>query len=186
MTATIERRLFTVHEYAIMREAGILHEDDRVELLDGEIITMSPIGPLHVSLVNRLTTLLVQLVGSESITSVQNPIRLNEYGEPQPDLVLLSPRADYYADAIATPDDVLLVVEVADSSLEYDRDTKVPRYAQAGISEVWILDVARRTMIQYTQPADGRYDLVREIAYGATIQSTLLPKIQITTEKIWG
>jgi Uma2 family endonuclease len=186
MIATIERRLFTVHEHAIMREAGILHEDDRVELLDGEIIAMRPIGSLHVSLVNRLTKLLVQLADDEGIVSIQNPIRLNEYGEPQPDLVLLSPRADYYADAIATPDDVLLVVEVADSSLEYDRDTKVPRYAQALISEVWILDVAQRLVTQYTQPINGRYEQVRSVAYGETIQATLLPKIELATAMIWG
>jgi Uma2 family endonuclease len=105
MSATIERHLFTVHEYARMREAGILHEDDRIELLDGSVIQMSPISPMHASLVMRLTRLLCGLADNEGIVSIQNPIRLNEYGEPQPDLVLLSPRADYYADAIATPDD---------------------------------------------------------------------------------
>jgi Uma2 family endonuclease len=115
-TAAVTRHRFTVEAYARMREAGLLHEDDRVELLDGEIYQMSPIGARHVSLVNRLTALLVHLAGDAAIVSVQNPIRLDDYNEPQPDLALLRPRDDHYVDALATPENVWKAIRAAQSA----------------------------------------------------------------------
>lgn len=185
MTLTLTRRQFTVHDYARMRESGILTEDDRVELLDGEIYIMCPIGPLHVGLVNKLNKLLTRLVGDTGIISIQNPIRLNNYGEPQPDIAILSPRDDYYTSALATPDDVLLVIEIADSSVEYDRDQKLPRYAQANISEVWIIDVNKQVIEQYTQPIQGEYTQLYKALFGATITAITLPAIQLTTDQLF-
>src|SRR4026209_134436 len=136
MIAQTLRRQFTVHDYARMREAGILTEDDRVELLDGEIFLMSPLGPLHIAIVNRLNKLLMRQVGDDAILSIQNAVQLNDYSEPQPDVALLHPRDDYYNQALARPDDILLLIEVADTSLGYDRELKLPRYAASNIAEV--------------------------------------------------
>ena len=182
---TLTRRPFTVHDYARMRESGILTEDDRVELLDGGIYLMSPIGPLHVAIVNKLNKIFFQQVGAFGIVSVQNPIRLNDYSEPQPDIAILHHRDDFYTHALATPDDVLLVVAIADTTLEYDRDQKVPRYAQANISEVWLVDVSAQVIEQYTQPVQGMYRQWRKILFGDTIIATGIPGFTIKTDQLF-
>jgi hypothetical protein len=149
MGVQLARRLFTVAEYHKMAEAGILSEDDRVELLEGEIVAMSPIGSRHAGTVKRLLDQFIPLQGARRvILSVQDPIRLGEYSEPQPDLALLRPRADFYASSHPGPEDVLLIIEVADQSAAVDREVKVPLYARWGIPEVcwWIWAAgARRT-----------------------------------------
>ena len=180
------RHAFTVHDYARMRTSGILGEDDRVELIDGAVRAMSPIGPLHVALVNRLTALFAQALGPAAIVSVQNPIQLNEYTEPQPDLTVLAPRDDWYGSALPTPDDVLLVVEVADSSLAYDRDEKVPRYAASGIAEVLIVDPAAATITQYSQPRNGHYRTMQTSDYDAQITAETLPGVTLSVAQILG
>jgi Uma2 family endonuclease len=185
MTLTVNRRQFTVYDYARMRETGILTEDDRVELLDGEIYVMSPIGPFHVGLVNKLNKLLTIQVGDAGIISIQNPIRLDDYSEPQPDIAILSPRDDYYTQALATPDDVLLVIEIADSSLDYDRDEKLPRYARSHIGEVWIIDVNRAVIEQYTQPAQGEYTQLHKVLLGQRITVVQLPMVNLTTDQVF-
>lgn len=171
---------FTVTDYARMREAGILTEDDRVELIDGEVYHMSPIGPLHVAIVNRLNSMCIQSLGTTAIVSVQNPIQLTDYTEPQPDIALLHPRIDFYADALPGPDDILLLIEVADSSLEYDRDIKLPRYAATGIAEVWIIDIESHQVTQYLQP----YQTVRVYGVDDTIQSSSLPILTMAVANI--
>lgn len=185
MTTLTARRQFTVHDYTRMREAGILTEDDRVELLDGEIYLMSPIGPLHIALVNRLNKLLISQVGDDAIVSIQNAVQLDDYSEPQPDIVLLSPRSDYYAHALARPDDVLLIIEIADTSLDYDREQKLPRYAAAGISEVWIVDVHAQTIEQYTRPAQGQYTQLNMILPGNTVQSVIVSAVSLSTSLLF-
>jgi Uma2 family endonuclease len=130
----VKRRRFTVHDYHRMGEAGILHEDDRVELIEGEIVEMAAIGTRHFSCVNRLNRLLVMSVGDEAVISVQNPVRLNEHTELQPDLAVI--RARDYRESLPEPDDVLLLIEVSDTTLAYDRGVKLPLYAKAGITEV--------------------------------------------------
>jgi len=131
----VSRWKFTVDEYARMAEAGILGEDDRVELLEGEIVEMAPIGPPHAGCVNRLTRLLTSRLGDRAVVGVQNPIRLGSLSEPQPDLTLLRPRRDLYSEGHPEADDVLLVVEVASSTSAFDRQVKMPLYAQAGIPQ---------------------------------------------------
>jgi Uma2 family endonuclease len=168
-----------------MRETGILTEDDRVELLDGAIYLMSPLGSLHIAIVNRLTKLLMRLAGDDAIVSIQNSVQLNDYSEPQPDVALLSPRDDYYAQALARPDDILLLIEVSDTSLDYDRDQKVPRYAASNIAEVWVIDVDQQIVEQYLQPMQGQYTQLTKVLFGNTIQSKTMPQIVFTTELLF-
>ena len=162
---------FTVDHYHRLAEMGILGEDDRVELIDGEIVTMTPIGPRHASCVRRLVAMLSPLVGSSAIVDVQNPLRLGEHGEPQPDVVLLKPRPDYYRQSHPGPGDVLLVVEVADTSAEHDRVVKVPAYARAGIAEFWLIDLSGGLVEVYRRPAGGEY--AEHVALGAGGRLTL-------------
>lgn len=157
VTAVPQRHRLTVAEYYRMAEAGILKRDDRVELIDGEIIDMPPIGIDHAYGVNRLTAIFVRKVGEKAIVSGQNPIHLNLHSEPQPDIALLRYRDDFYRHTRPGPEDVLLLVEVADSSLRYDREVKVPLYARHGIPEVWIVDVEQQRLEVYRRPVEGRY-----------------------------
>lgn len=178
------RRRFTADEYRRMAEAGILAEDERIELIAGEIVEMSPIGVRHADCVIALTNLLGALVGREVSSSVQNPIRLATDGEPQPDLALL--RQGRYRQALPTADDVLLLIEVADSSRDYDRKVKLPLYAAAGIAEVWLVDLVAETIERYTEPRDGRYSRLVVAGRGATSTSIVLPALAIPVDDILG
>src|SRR5438552_5474421 len=135
---------FTVADYHRMAETGVLKPAARVELLDGRIIDMAPIGPFHGGSVNRLIRLFSKFANGRWLVSAQNPVHLDEFSEPQPDLMLLKPAADDYTSRHPRPDDVLLLVEVADTTLAFDREEKLPIYACAGISEVWILNLSAR------------------------------------------
>jgi Uma2 family endonuclease len=186
MTVQILRWQFTVADFARMVEAGILAEDDRVELMDGEVRAMSPIGPRHVAIVNRLNALLSRQVADRAIVSVQNPIQLTDYTEPQPDIAVLRPREDFYAQALPLPEDILLVVEVAETSLEYDRDEKIPRYAQTRIPEVWLIEVEQATVTQYTHPDGTRYRRVQTLARGQLLSADILGPLHLTIDDIFG
>jgi len=144
--------LVSVREYYRLAETGVLRPDRRTELLHGKIIEMSPIGPFHSSVVNRITRLLNLQAGDRWIVSTQNPIHLDDHSEPQPDLVLLKPTPDEYASGHARPGDVFLLVEISDSSLDYDREEKLPGYGRAGIAEVWIVNLNDRTLEVYREP----------------------------------
>jgi Uma2 family endonuclease len=185
MTVDIARWQFTVADYSRMREAGILSEDDRVELLDGEVRPMSPIGPFHAAIVNLLVMLLTRHLGDRAIVSVQNPIQLNDYSEPQPDVAILQPRQDFYAAAHPRPDDILIAIEVADSSLEYDRAEKLPRYAEAGITEVWIVDIGNQTVEQYTQPRNGRYHQLRLVEHGEDVIAQAIDQLVLAVDALF-
>ncbi len=185
MMTSLLRRRFSVDDYARMREAGILTEDDRVELIGGEIYHMSPRGSLHIALVNRLNRLLLHLVGTDAIISVQNIIRLNDYSEPQPDIAVLRPDDQDYAAALPSAQDTFLVIEVADTSLAYDRDVKLPKYAESGIREVWIVDAQQSLIEQYTQPVHDQYMRTQKYLRGMAIQSVVLPQILFNTEQIF-
>jgi Uma2 family endonuclease len=149
--------LFTVDDYQRMGETGILHEDDRVELIEGEIVAMPPIGSPHGGGVKHLIRLLTSTVGERAIVSAQDPIVLRPRSEPQPDITLLRPRSDFYADSHPEAADVLLLIEVADSSLHYDLHVKVPLYARQGIPEVWVVDIAHRKVLRFSRPEGGTY-----------------------------
>ncbi len=175
---------FTVHDYHRMGEAGILHEDDRVELIEGELVEMTAIGTRHFSCVNRLNRLLVMNVGDEAIVSVQNPVRLNEYSEPQPDLAVIRPRD--YRESLPEPDDVLLLIEVSDTTLSYDRGVKLSLYARAGIREVWIVDLSGETIGRYTGPSADGYRHVVQMRRGQTLESIALTGLTPSVDEILG
>ncbi len=185
MTIQITRRPFTVADYARMRETGILAEDDRVELIEGEVRLMSPIGPVHAAIVKRLNILLSRILPETAILSVQDPIQLNDYSEPQPDLAVLQYRTDFYAHAHPVADDVLLVIEVADTTIDYDRDEKLPRYAQAHIAEAWLIDVNQLTVEQYLQPRNGRYLVKRLLERGDTISAQSVTALHLAIDHIF-
>jgi Uma2 family endonuclease len=143
---------FSVRDYYRMAEAGVLKPDARVELLDGRIIDMSPIGPFHGGSINRLIRLFSMISGGRWLVSAQNPVRLDDHSEPQPDLMLLRPATDDYRSRHPRPEDVFLLIEVADSSLDFDRGEKLPAYGRAGIPEVWILNLPDNTLEVYREP----------------------------------
>ncbi len=159
----VSTKKFTVYDFHRMGEAGIFSEDDRVELLEGEIIEMTPIGSRHAACVSRLNRILTSQLGPTAIVSVQNPIRLNDRSEPQPDIALLKPRPDFYAEAHPKPDHTLLVIEVADTSVDFDQGTKLPLYAKAGIPEVWIVALTQRSVEIYRQPDAQGYNSISRL-----------------------
>ncbi|MCS7207332.1 MAG: Uma2 family endonuclease [Dehalococcoidia bacterium] len=186
MTTVGARRLFTVEEYHRMAETGILGEDDRVELLEGEIRTMAPIGIRHASTVLRLIRILSEKVGPHAFVNAQNPVRLGPYSEPQPDITLLVPRPDYYASAHPGPQDVLLLIEVADTSADYERQVKVPLYARAGVREVWLVDLAAGCVEVYREPAGQGYGRVERVGRGERLTPLALPGLEVPVEAILG
>jgi Uma2 family endonuclease len=151
------RYRFTVDEYQRMGEAGVLGPDDRVELIDGEIVTMAPIGSRHAACVGRLSRILFELVGDRAIVWVQNPVRLGTYSEPQPDVALLRSRSDFYEAGLPRPEDTLIVVEVAETSLDYDLGLKARLYGRSGIPTVWVVDIDGRAVHELSGPGPDGY-----------------------------
>ena len=182
--AGAKRRLLTVHEYHRMGEVGILHEDDRVELIEGMLIQMAAIGTRHFNCVNALNRLMVLGAGDETIVSVQNPVRLSEYGEPQPDLALLRPRD--YRESLPGPADVLLLIEVSDTTLRYDREVKLPLYAGAGIREAWIVNLPGETVERHTEPSTDGYDLIQRVRRGDMLHPEALPALAVPVDAVFG
>jgi Uma2 family endonuclease len=160
----VKRRSITVEAYHRMGEVGILAPDERVELIEGEVVEMAPIGNRHSGMVGRLTRLLVHAVGDRALVFVQNPVRLSRTSEPQPDFAVLKPRADDYQSATPRADEVFLLVEIAETSLRYDRELKAPLYAVHGIPELWVIDVAERILWRYRDPQPGGYAQAEQTA----------------------
>ncbi|MGQ0570235.1 MAG: Uma2 family endonuclease [Armatimonadota bacterium] len=180
------KRRFTVDEYYRMAGAGIFTEDDRVELIDGEIVEMVPIGSRHAACVMRLTRLLSAVVGARAIVGVQNPVRLDVHSEPQPDVAVLRPRPDFYARGHPGPEDSPLIIEVADSSVVADREIKVPLYAKAAIPEVWVIDLQGGTIDQFQQPSAQGYLIRRARSRGEGISPEALPELSLAVDEILG
>jgi Uma2 family endonuclease len=180
------RRLFTIDDYYRMGAAGILGEDDRVELIEGEIIQMPPIGDPHALCVRRTNNRVGRTVGDAAILDVQNPLRLSDRSEPMPDVMLLRPRADFYATGKPTAADVLLLIEVSDTTLRYDRQVKVPLYAREGVPEVWIADLRRALILAYRDPTPTGYRVTETYRRGDRITLSQLPGVSIAVEDILG
>jgi Uma2 family endonuclease len=186
MSAQLEKRYFNVDEYYRMARAGVLKPDDRVELIEGEIIKMSPIGSPHAACVSRLNDLLRSLEKRKAMVRIQNPIRLNEFSEPVPDIVLLKSRRDYYSARHPIPSDVFLIMEVADTSLLSDRKVKVPLYARALIQEVWLVNLPKKIVEVYYEPAGGTYRRSRKHHRGEAVVAESIPGLELKVNDIFG
>jgi Uma2 family endonuclease len=179
----VKHKQFAVDEYDQMIAAGVFGEDERLELIEGEIIEMSPIGPAHLAYVNRLNHLLVQQVGALAQVSVQNPIRLPR-SEPQPDIVLLRPRPDFYAEALPGPSDVLLLIEVSDTTADYDRTVKIPLYGRNGIVESWLIDLMGNVIEVHLGPSTAGYRIKQTYGPGDHVRLAALPALSVVASDI--
>ena len=176
----------SVDLYHYMAENGVFRPDERVELIDGEIFEMSPVGSLHVRCVNFLTRYLVRKLGDEYLVSIQNPIISAFDTEPQPDLTILRYKEDFYKDNLPTGLDTIIVVEVADTSASFDRNRKFPKYAQAGIPEAWLIDLKREAVEVHSDPAPNGYSLVKTYRRGEKITSNVIPSVELAVDDILG
>jgi len=178
ISADYPRRPLTVEDYHAMGEAGVLGEDDRVELIEGDLIQMAPIGGGHMLSVNRLTQALVRAVGDAAVVSVQNSLSLPPISEPQPDFVLLPPV--FLREArVPTMNDALLVIEVADTTVAKDRDVKARLYASHGIREYWIVNLPRKVVQVFRQPGEDGYREIFERGSGSTLAPLALPDVAL-------
>jgi Uma2 family endonuclease len=179
------RHRITVEEYHRMAEVGLLAPDARVELIEGAIVDMPPIGSRHASVVSRLDKLLLYAVGERAITRCQLPIRLSELSEPQPDLALVAPLEDYYEHRLPTAADTLLIVEVSDTTLRYDRHTKLPLYARHGVPECWLFDTEVRQLHVFRNPAAGAYGEMISTHSPGVIPISSLPGLTVDLSSLF-
>lgn len=179
------RHRISVEDYHRMAAIGILKKDSRVELIDGEIIDMPPIGTSHAGMVNRLTHLLVHALAGKAVIAVQNPVQLDGFSEPQPDIAILQPRLDFYSGAHPKPPDIIALVEVADASQRYDRDIKVPLYARHGVPEVWLVDIEMWRLEIFQRPGPDGYTEVRSFAQPGCLSLAALPEIRLDLSTIF-
>ncbi|HVH68119.1 MAG TPA: Uma2 family endonuclease [Gemmatimonadales bacterium] len=186
MAMPLTTHRFTVAEYQRMGEAGVFREDDRVELIDGQVVEMSPIGPRHAACVDRLTRVFSQRLGDRAVVRVRSPIVLGRHAAPQPDVTLLQPPIERYAEAHPEARDTLLVIEVADTTADYDRSVKVSLYARAGIAEVWLVDLEAHSIELSRTPKGGRYSDRRTARSGEIISPSVFPTVQISTDEVLG
>lgn len=170
---------FTVDDYEKMIQTGILTISDKVELIEGEIIQMSPIGLKHAATVIRLTNLLPSLFGNNVLISVQNSVQLNEYSQPEPDVVLLRNRSDFYETKRPTSEDILLLIEVSDSSLKYDQEIKIPLYANSNVQEVWLINLNNDTVETYRYPQTSFYQQKQIFTKNNQASCLAFPQINI-------
>jgi Uma2 family endonuclease len=184
MPVAVTRRRFTADDYQRMGQAGILRAEDRVELIDGEIATMTPIGPRHCASIDRATRAFVRKAGDSAIVRVQGSVRLDFYTEPEPDLVLLRPRADFYSSRHPGPAEILLIVEVAESSIDYDSDFKSRVYARSGLHEYWLADLNENVVFCHSGPEEGLYQKVQRYTRGQLLAPLLLPECVVSTEDL--
>ncbi|WP_333402910.1 Uma2 family endonuclease [Microcoleus sp. MON1_C1] len=186
MTTQLIKRLFTVKEYHHMIEAGILTKDDKVELIRGEIVQMAAVGRRHTSHVKRLTELFYTRLLSRVTIGVQDPVELDDYSEPEPDISLLRRRDDFYESGHPQSEDILLIVEVADATAETDRSIKIPLYAENNIVEVWLVDINEQCVVVDREPSPSGYQNIHRFQRGQTLSILAFPNIQIAVDNVLG
>lgn len=179
------RYRLTVAAYHQLGGIGVFNENSRVELMNGELITMPPIGEQHAGKTRRINQIFSRLVGTSAIVDVQNPVALDAHSEPQPDIALLKPRVDFYEHSHPRPEDILLLIEVSDSTLRYDREVKIPHYAKAGISEVWILDIAHQRLEIYRRPSADGYRQILYPELQEQVAPVLLPELLFSVDQLF-
>jgi Uma2 family endonuclease len=185
-SSTVRPKRFRVDEFRKMTEAGILPEESGWEIIDGYLIDKMTIGSRHASIVNKLTRILISMLGERAIVSIQNPIHIDEYNEPEPDIALLGPREDFYESSLPTAAETFLVVEVSDSTLGFDREIKLNLYAEAGITEVWLVNLVDDTIEQYSSPENGRYGSMTTVKRGTNINSLSVDGLSLGVSEILG
>ncbi|MEG3941124.1 Uma2 family endonuclease [Microcoleus sp. S36b_A3] len=186
MSVEMQRRLFTVQEYHLMNECGVFGENERVELIEGEIIQMAAIGRRHAARVDRLAEFFGDRVRKRAIIRVQNPISLGSGSEPQPDIALVQRRADFYEESLPNSEDILLLLEVSDSTVNYDRDVKVPNYSRSGIQEVWLWDLEANCLEVYRNPTANGYISVQKFERRETVSPLAFPDFVVSIDGILG
>ncbi|HEX8118754.1 MAG TPA: Uma2 family endonuclease [Pyrinomonadaceae bacterium] len=182
MSAALDKYSFTAEEFERMGEAGILRQDARLELIDGEIFEMSPIGSAHAACVKFLTAVLYRLFGDTYVIGVQDPVRLNDFSEPQPDVTLLRRRDDYYREGHPTPADVLLAIEVADTTVVKDRTVKIPLYARSGVPEAWLVNIPEEQLEVYSDTVNGVYRRAEVFGRGAEARSHTVEGLAVSVD----
>ena len=185
MPVQLARRLINVEEFHRMAETGILTEKDHVELIHGEIIEISPIGSRHSSTVNRISNILKEVLGKNAIISVQNPVVIDDHNQPQPDISILKPSHNYYADRHPGPRDILLVIEVADTTRDYDREIKLPLYASAKIPEFWLVNLEKDEIEVHRLPVQNAYKNIEPCRGSDQIELGLFHS-KISTKELLG
>jgi Uma2 family endonuclease len=186
MGIPLPKRRFTVAEYYRMAEAGILRPEDRVELIEGEIVEMTPIGSRHAGQVNYLGEELRRLLGGRALVTVQNPVRLGDISELQPDLAVARRRSDFYRNAHPEPKDILFLIEVAETSADTDRNIKGPLYARAGIPEFWLVDLLDGVVEIYRGPSEAGWRERRIVEPGERISPLAFPDVELESENVLG
>jgi len=183
---TPTRTRISTNRYQMMVAAGVLTKYDRIELIEGDMVDMAPIGIKHTAITNRLNELFVLALARSATVAVGGPVNLGDYSEPQPDLMLLRRRADFYSGKIAEPMDVLLLIEVSDSSLSYDQSVKWGMYARYGVAEYWVVDVEGQRVVTYVEPAPTGYGRKSEFAADATVAPQAFPDVKINVGELFG
>lgn len=186
MTVHVKRKVFTVEDYHRMIEAGVFAENNRFELLDGKIIEMAAVSSIHAACVARVNGLLVQRLGSRAIVWNQSPVILNDLSEPEPDIALLQPRDDFYANALPKPVEIFLIVEVSHTTLGFDRSRKSPHYAHAGIVEAWIIHLESGHVEVYRRPQPQGYAEVQTYRHGQQLAPVAFPDVTLDVDEILG
>ena len=187
MPATsVLKRLFTVKEYHLMADAGVFANGERVELIRGEIIKMASIGRRHAACVNRCNDVFTYKLGGKILVSIQNPLALDNTSEPEPDVMLLKRKADFYESGHPQPTDVLLLIEVADSTIDSDRQSKIPLYAEDDITEVWLVDINCECIEVYRYPTERGYLDIQKFYRGQNLSILAFPDIDVTVDEILG
>ena len=184
-TPTFTPHKFTVEEYGRMGEAGVFSPGVRVELIEGEIVDMPPIGDRHAACVGWLTRTLTLLLQHVALVWARNPVRLDDYSEPEPDILVLKPRDDFYRNGKPRPEDVLLLIEVSDSTLAFDRKRKISLYARRGIPEVWIVNLVDERVEMFADPS-GAYQTTATFSRGEEVQSRALAALRLDVSEIFG
>jgi len=184
MTA-IRPRLWTVEEYHQMREREVLHPEERVELLQGQVLQMAPKNPPHAATNLCAANLLNQRLVGKALVRIQDPIALSSFSEPEPNIAVVHWKKGYYGDRHPLPSEVYLLIEIADTTLKFDRTEKAPIYATAGITDYWILDVNTKQIYVLRQPHQGRYQEETILDETATISLLAFPEITIAVDQLF-
>ena len=184
MQTDVARKRFTVDEYYTMLETGILHEGDRVELIDGEILQMSSMGARHAATVYRIDVTLKQACGKRALVRSQLPFHVNDFSEPEPDIAVVRYRADSYGSAHPEPADILFLIEITDTTLQFDQNVKLPIYAEASIPEVWIVDLNSEVVSVYREPDRSKYRLRTDLVRDDTASPLAFPDLSLDVSQI--